>query len=766
MQISPELTGLSAQEVSSRVQQDLVNSQEFGKSRSILTILRANLLTLFNAVVGGAFLVLLVLGYWKDALFGIAVITNVLIGVIQEYRSKRILDRLTILSKSPVQVRRSGTTELIAIEDVVLDDLIELKAGDQLSADAVVLVTNGLELDESPLTGEAEPVSKSVADELLSGSIVTSGSALVKVIRVGANTYSSKLVSEARVFSKVSSEIRRALDKIIVWISWALGPVIAIVVYGQLQATNQWEDAIVSSVASVISMVPQGLVLIVSIAFAIAATRLAKRKVLLQELAAVEGLARVDIVCIDKTGTLTGAAMELDQVIELASAKGYPQWKSILGEFAHLPAGSSTTKALQDSFPSQGLAIDREVEFTSTTKFSSIEVSGIEWTLGAPEVISKDTALLKQVSELASNGSRTLLLAVSGLETIPLVLLTFREEIRPEARATLAYLKAEGVQVKVLSGDHPETVAGVARSVGLDFDGLGFDARELSVEIDELAKALEEHAVFGRVTPEQKKLMISALQKQGHVVAMIGDGVNDALALKQSDLGIAMGSGSAATRAVANLVLLDNRFASLPEIVGEGRRVIANVERLSRLFLTKTAWAMMLAIIFGLTFWEFPFLPRQLSAVDGFTIGIPAFLLAFLPNSQRYQPGFLKRALWFCIPAGLVTAISVVSLSAIMRSDSSWTQMESQTATAMLLSITGLWVLSSLDRPTNKIKLTILLVMVSLAFTMFYLPLTTEFFGFTLLSLEMLLTVLGIGVIAGVAIEFIGFMVRRTPRTR
>jgi cation-transporting ATPase E len=227
-----------------------------------------------------------------------------------------------------------------------------------------------------------------------------------------------------------------------------------------------------------------------------------------------------------------------------------------------------------------------------------------------------------------------------------------------------------------------------------------------------------------------------------------------------------MGSGSAATRAVANLVLLDNRFASLPEIVGEGRRVIANVERLSRLFLTKTAWAMMLAIIFGLTFWEFPFLPRQLSAVDGFTIGIPAFLLAFLPNSQRYQPGFLKRALWFCIPAGLVTAVSVVSLSAIMRSDSSWTQMESQTATAMLLSITGLWVLSSLDRPTNKIKLTILLVMVGLAFALFYLPLTTEFFGFTQLSLEMLLTVLGIGVLAGVAIEFIGFMVRRTPRTR
>lgn len=764
MQISPELTGLSSQEVASRVQQGLANAQEFGKSRSILTILRANLLTLFNAVVGGSFLVLLILGYWKDALFGIAVITNVLIGVIQEYRSKRILDKLTILSKSPVQVRRAGRTELIAIQEVVLDDLIEIKSGDQLSADVVVISTNGLELDESPLTGEAEPVSRAAGEELLSGSIVTSGSALVKAIRVGANTYSSKLVSEARVFSKVSSEIRRALDRVIVWISWALGPVIAVVVYGQLQATPQWEDAVVSSVASVISMVPQGLVLIVSIAFAIAATRLAKRQVLLQELAAVEGLARVDIVCIDKTGTLTGSAMQLDQVIELPAANSYGQWKAILGEFAHLPSGSSTTKALQETFPASRLTIEKEVEFTSTTKFSSISVSGINWVLGAPEVISTDKELLSQVSELASTGSRTLLLA-AGKDIRPLVLLTFREEIRPEARDTLAYLRAQGVKVRVLSGDHPETVAGVARSVGLDFDGVGFDARELSTDIDELAKAMEEHSVFGRVTPEQKKLMVTALQKQGHVVAMIGDGVNDALALKQSDLGIAMGSGSAATRAVANLVLLDNRFASLPEIVSEGRRVIANVERLSRLFLTKTVWAMMLAVVFGLTLWEFPFLPRQLSAVDGFTIGIPAFLLAFLPNSQRYQPGFLKRALLFCVPAGLVTALGVIVLSIIMR-DSSWTQVESQTATAMLLSITGLWVLSSLDRPTNKIKLGILLVMFLLAFALFYLPLTIEFFGLTQLGLDQLLPVVGLGAVVGASLELIRFMAGRPPRTR
>jgi cation-transporting ATPase E len=759
MQISPELTGLSPSEVDSRVSLGQTNSQEFGKSRSILSILRANLFTLFNAVVGGSFLVLLILGYWKDALFGIAVITNILIGVIQEYRSKLILDRLTILSKSPVQVRRGGESSLIPIEDVVIDDLIELKAGDQLAADVVVVVTNGLELDESPLTGESEPVGKNVDDELLSGSIVTSGSALVKVIRVGAQTYSSKLVSEARAFSKVSSEIRRALEKVILWISWALGPVILIVVYGQLQSTSIWEEAVVSSVASVISMVPQGLVLIVSIAFAIAATRLAKRKVLLQELAAVEGLARVNVVCIDKTGTLTGSGMVLDKVIELGS-KNYPDWKSALGEFAHLPTANATAKALQDQFPSIGLDVKGVVEFSSATKFSSIELSGKRWLLGAPEVITKDEQVLAKVSDLAKLGLRTLLLAVDDSKVIPLVILTFKEELRPEAKDTLEYLRSEGVQVKVLSGDHTETVSGVARAVGLHFDGEGIDARELPSDIEALAQALEKHSVFGRVTPDQKKLMVKALQQQGHVVAMIGDGVNDALALKESDLGIAMGSGSAATRAVANLVLLDNRFASLPEIVNEGRRVVANVERLSRLFLTKTTWAMILAVVYGLTFWEFPFLPRQLSAIDGFTIGIPAFLLAFLPNSQRYQPGFLKRALLLCVPAGVITAIAVISLSAMVRGDSSWSQAEAQTATAILLSITGLWVLSSIDRPLTRIKLLILVSMVVFAVGMFTIPLTTEFFGFSYLSLEQLAMVSGLGLVASLFIELASFIIK------
>ena len=767
MRMRPELKGLTSKEVEDRVRLGQTNSQDFGNSRSILTILRANLLTLFNAVVGGAFFVLLLLGYWKDALFGIAVITNVLIGVIQEYRSKRILDRLTILSKSPIQARRDGITASIPIEDIVLGDLIEIKTGDQISADVIVVEADGLELDESPLTGESEPVGKGKDQELLSGSIVTGGNALASVIRVGSDTYSSRLVAEARVFSQVSSEIRAALNKVIVWISWALGPIILLVLFGQLQATSDWESAVVSSVASVISMVPQGLVLIVSIAFAIAATRLANKNVLLQELAAVEGLARVDVVCIDKTGTLTSSSMVLDQVIELPSSVNESQWSQVLGEFAHLPTANATARALQSSYPSFGLDISMEVEFNSTTKQSSLVVSGKRWILGAPEVITKQESVLNQVSALASQGLRTLLLAVEGNEVESVAIISFKEEIRSEAHDTLEYLQAEGVRVVVLSGDHPQTVAGVARAVGMHLEGQGFDARELPTDSAGLSKVLEANSVFGRVTPEQKKLVMQALQSQGRVVAMIGDGVNDALALKQADLGVAMGSGSPATRAVANLVLLDNRFASLPEIVSEGRRVIANVERLASLFLTKTTWAIVLAVVFGLTFWEFPFLPRQLSAIDGFTIGIPAFLIALLPNQKRYEKGLLKRSLRFCIPAGLITGLAVIALAIVIRSDQSWSQPQAQTATAILLSVTGIWVLLSLARPLNRTKLAIVGFMVVLAIGMFTLPITTEFFGFVYLNLGQLGLVFGISALACLCISVSAHFARlQSPRTR
>lgn len=771
MATTPNFNGLTTDQVAERILLGQANKHKFDTSRNIRTILRSNILTLFNGVIGVAFALLLMLGKWQDALFGIPVIANVLIGIVQEYRSKVILDRLSLIGHKPLRVRRDSKSIEIAKEELVVDDVLELAAGDQLPVDAKVISSNNLEIDESLLSGEVEPVAKEVGAELLSSSIVTGGSGLAQVTKVGAATYASKLLVEARSFTRVSSEIRDALDKIIRWISWALGPLILIVLFGQLSNTKNLLDALVRAIASVISMVPQGLVLITSIAFAIAATRLARGKVLMQELAAVEGLARVNLICFDKTGTLTSGRFEFDQAIELfspesRSAPELTNWRAVLAEFAHQPSANATARALRTAFPTSGLGCDEFVDFSSEKKYSSITVAGITWSLGAPEMLTANPDHLEKAKLLASQGLRVLLLTMSKPELVPVVIVALREEINPQASQTLAFFKEQQVQVKVISGDHPRTVATVARNAGLEFAGEGFDARELPTDLAKLREVMEQEQVFGRVAPEQKKLMVALLQKMGNAVAMVGDGVNDALAIKQADIGIAMGSGSAATRAVANLTLLDDNFDRLPKVVAEGRQVIANIERLSRLFLTKTTWAMILALAFGVLLWEFPFLPRQLSAVDGFAIGIPAFFLAFLPNQQRYQAGFLKRALMFCVPAGIVTAVGVLILAVIVHWLGDWSAGAVQTATSVFLSITGLWVLGTLSRPWSPPKLVILLTMIGIAVGMFLLPITTSFFGFSYLSQSQLILTFGLGLSAGVLIELVNLLASRGLKNR
>lgn len=766
MKLAPDHLGLSTEDVLQRKAVGLDNKQGFESSRSLATILRVNIFTLFNGVVGSAFILLLILGQWKDALFGLAVVSNVIIGVIQEYRSKRILDKLAILNQSPVRVRRDGGVLPIQIQDVVKDDLIELGAGDQVPADGKLLAVKGMEVDESLLSGESAPVSKIVGDQLLAGSGVVAGIGLARVTEVGRNTYSSKLLGRARVFSLVASDLRNSLNRLILWISWGLAPVTAIVLYGQFQATDNQVDALVRATASVISIVPQGLVLITSIAFGIAAIKLANQKVLLQELAAVEGLARVDVICFDKTGTLTDGTIEFDSSQELSGlreldGKDIPSWQQVLAQFANEPNPNVTALAIQRQFPFADLDVLGSSDFNSDRKFGTLDVAGTRWLLGAPEVLTDDASLLSQVSVLANLGRRTLLLAADAPNRIPLVLLSFMEKVRPEAFQTLEYFRSQGVAVRILSGDHPQTVANVARAAGLKFEGQGFDARMISGAKTDLAEILEKELVLGRVTPDQKKDIVTALQLKGHVVAMVGDGVNDSLALKQSDLGVAMGSGSALTKAAANLVLLDNRFETLPKIVSEGRRVMANVERLSSLFLTKTVWAIILAIVFSLLLWEYPMLPRQLSAIDGFTIGIPAFLLALLPNQQLYKPGFLKRALFFCIPAGLVTASAIIALGTIARDAGDWSGGETQTASAMLLSVTGLWVLGTLVRPMNGVKFLILLSMAFMALLAFAIPFTAEFFEFTSLSGEKLVLTASIALTASAGIELSRYLVGR-----
>ena len=777
--------GLTSAQVAERVERGLVNQQKLDSSRSFATILRANLFTLFNAVVGGAFIILLALGQWKDALFGFAVVTNISIGIVQEYIAKRALDRLALLHQPNARVRRNGETLQIETHQIVLDDLLELRAGDQILADAVIVEHRDVDIDESLLTGESEPVQKQIGDEVLAGSGVLEGSATARVIRVGADTYASKITLEARRFSLVSSELRNSLARIIKWISWALVPMMLIAINGQVQAVGGWSSALkdgrwleaaVASIASIVGMVPQGLVLITSIAFAVAALKLSRRKVLVQELPAVEGLARVDTICFDKTGTLTQGEIRFDATHELADDPSFRDWRDVLGFFGADVEANATTLCLRAHFNAPArLASVGSVAFSSSRKFSSFTFAassgqGFEtFTLGAPEMLLDAIThadALAAAGELANTGRRTLVLTASAgaadqdlpTSRVALALVTFREKVRLDAAETLGYFKAQGVTVKVISGDNPNTVAAVAREAGLEFEGNGFDARNLPDNLTELANILESESVFGRVTPEQKRNMVAAMQSRGHVIAMTGDGVNDALALKKADLGIAMGSAAAATKAVSNLVLLDSKFSSLPGVVSEGRRVIANIERVSRLFLTKVVWAMTLSLVFGGLLWAYPILPRQISAMDVFTIGLPSFALALLPNARRYVPGFLKRSLYFCVPGGLIVGGAVIALDVWLRSAGHSVE-EERTSTAILMSIAGLWVLCALARPFTRASLSIVMAMYALMVATFAVPAVANFFGFAQLAPQQWLAPVALGVLVCAGLETVNRLV-------
>jgi cation-transporting ATPase E len=757
---SAESGGLSHEAVAERVATGLTNTLSTVSSRSGWDIVRANVFTLFNGVVAGSFLLLLGLGQWQDALFGFAAVGNAVIGVVQEYRAKRLLDSLTVLNSPLARVVRDGVVAEIAVAEVVVDDLLVLRSGDQVSADAHVLKAEGLQLDESLLTGEIDPVDKGAGTEVLSGSSVVAGHGRARVTHVGADSFASRLTVEAQRFSLVRSEIRNGINRVLRWITWALLPIMLIVVNGQMQVLGGWQTAIrtgswrlgaVGAVAAVIAMIPLGLVLLSSVAFAVGGARLSRQKVLVRELAAVEGLARVDILCLDKTGTLTEGTISFDTT-HLVSEVQPPGWKEVLGWFGSEPNANATARCLTRAFPNgAGLEPVVTVPFSSTRKWGAAQF-GVPggargtWILGAPELVlgAVATEALELSARLAAEGKRTLVLAsapgplAAGTSedvrlpprVSPVVLLTFREQVRPGARQTLDYFHEEGVKIRIISGDDPRTVAAIAKQVGLG-PVEGFDARDLPEEIEQLAEVLETHTVFGRATPAQKRQMVLALQSRGHVVAMTGDGVNDVPALKVADIGIAMNSATSATKAVSRLVLLDDHFDRLPSVVAEGRRVIVNIERVSMLFLAKTVYAVALAVIFGALLWGFPFLPRQLSVVDGVTIGIPAFFLALMSTRRRYRSGFLKRSLSFAIPAGIIvaTAISGVHLASEISGGS--TNEGQRTASLIVLALIALWILVVVSRPLNFRRLLIIASMYLAGALLFTVPVSTAF-----LSLE------------------------------
>ncbi|MDO5719582.1 MAG: cation-translocating P-type ATPase [Actinomycetaceae bacterium] len=742
-----DLRGLTHSEVQQAHHRGDTNYVRRRSSRPIKTIIRANVFTLFNAILTAAVVVVLFVGSWKDAVFGIVMVTNALIGIVSEIRAKRTLDALSILEAPRSTVLRDGREEDIASSDIVRNDLVVLSQGDQVPADGDVVFSRSLKIDESMLTGESHAVRKRENDHALSGTTVVAGTGVMRATAIGSDSYAQQLTQQAKKYSKARSEIADGIDVVLKWISWVIIPVVALLVWSQLQTGEgtSWKGAVVLAVAGVVGMIPQGLVLLTSLNFALAAAGLARKKVLIQELNAVEVLARVDRLCLDKTGTLTSGEITAREILELSAMKNVDcdYAKSVL--FALVADGENETalatkRALGKRQPAP---LNTAVPFDSTRKWSAAETDHGTWFFGAPEIITQSATnadeVADRVHELAKTGARVICLAHSDTksldpdhpeipsDTAAVLLVILEEEVRSDAAETMEYFLRQGVVVKVISGDNPTTVGAIAERVGVRRGGdvRIMDARELPDDPQQLAQIVENYDVFGRVTPEVKRAMVHALQSRGHTVAMTGDGVNDVLALKDSDLGIAMGSGARATKAVAKVVLIDGQFALLPRVVAEGRRIIANMERVSALFLTKTFYSFLLAIIVASIAWRYPFLPRHLTIIGSLTIGIPAFFLALAPNHRRYRPGFLSRTLFLALPAGLTLAVVALVAQRL------YAQSPTTASTIATLTVVGggIYLLSILSRPIVMWRAILLTVMATLAVLIVLVPALRHFFA-------------------------------------
>ena len=737
--------GLTSVEVAQRQADGRVNTVAQVTSRSLSQIIKANVLTRFNALLGSLFVLVLLTGSYIDTLFGIGLIVNSVLGIGQEWYAKRKLDSLAVLHAVTATVIRDGQVVTIDIAQVVEDDLVRLQAGQQVPADGPLIEAGSLEVDESNLTGESDAVGKQTGDQVYSGTAVVAGSGLFRAAVVGADATAVKLASQAKVFSRAYSEVQASTNRLLRWISWVVAVMFVVTVIAQYRGLQdrswtglmaEWRQVILSSAGGLVGLVPEGLVLLTTLAFLLAALQLTRQQALVQELPAIEALARVDVICLDKTGTLTEGEIVFDR-FETLPGHHPDQVKDILGVFAHDPVPNATALAIAAHLAPGSGTVRTRVGFSSARKYSAVTMDdGRSWVFGAPEVVAgDDPGLQAMVAPLASTGARVIVLAeVDAVEAwtqvTPVALVLLSEAIRSDAADTLAYFASQNVAVKVISGDNPATVAAVARRVGLDVDSPGAvaDARTLPDTADDLTGIVDDVTVFGRVTPEKKRLIVQALQRRGHTVAMTGDGVNDILALKDADIGIAMGNGAQATKAVAQIVLLDSRFSHMPKVLAEGRRLIGNVERVAALFVSKNV--MTVCLLITTTIWGigFPFLPRHLTLLSMLTIGIPAAILALGPNKRKYVPGFLGRVLALSVPAGL--AAGVATFIAFHTGEGSPTQ--SSTLALVVLFVVNFWLLGVLARPWLWWKIATIAAMVSLAFAAFFFDLPRRFFELSL----------------------------------
>ncbi|MBN0045014.1 cation-translocating P-type ATPase [Streptomyces actuosus] len=773
--------GLTAAQVAERVARGEVNDVPVRSSRSLAEIVRANVFTRFNAIIGVLWLIMLVVAPIQDSLFGFVIIANTGIGIVQEWRAKQTLDSLAVIGEVRPTVRREGVAVAVATSEIVLGDLIEIGPGDKVVVDGACVEADGLEIDESLLTGEADPVVKHPGDPVMSGSFVVAGGGAFQATKVGREAYAAQLAEEASRFTLVHSELRTGISTILKYVTWMMVPTAIGLVISQLVVKEHGlKNSVARTVGGIIPMVPEGLVLLTSVAFAIGVIRLGRRQCLVQELPAIEGLARVDTVCLDKTGTLTEGGMDVTELRLLKDGDEAHVRKALgaLGESD--PRPNASLQAIIDAYPdSDEWRCTESLPFSSARKYSGASFSegdgeSSTWLLGAPDVLlPADDPALADTEQLNRQGLRVLLLARAARDlddpeaargARPAALIVLEQRLRPDAADTLRYFAEQNVHAKVISGDNAVSVSAVAAKVGLT--GTAVDARRLPDDREDMARELDDATVFGRVTPQQKRDMVGALQSRGHTVAMTGDGVNDVLALKDADIGVAMGAGSEATRAVAQIVLLDNSFATLPSVVGEGRRVIGNITRVATLFLVKTAYSVLLALLVVCWQVEYPFLPRHLTLLSTLTIGVPAFFLALAPNKERARPHFVRRVMRYAIPGGAIAGTATFVTYLIARHHYTGTgSLDAETSAATLtLFLISMWVLAIIARPYTWWRVALVAAMGGAFLLVLVVPWLQHFFALKLVGVEMPWTAVGIAVAGAVALEYLWRWVgRRFP---
>ncbi|WP_316526829.1 HAD-IC family P-type ATPase [Kitasatospora brasiliensis] len=782
--------GLTAAEVAERVAKGQVNDVPLRSSRSTKEIVRANVFTRFNAIIGVMFGIILIVGPIQDGLFGLVIVANTAIGIIQELRAKKTLDSLALIGEARPQVRRDGAAQQIGVSEIVLDDTVLLGIGDKVIVDGEVTEADGLEIDESLLTGEPDPVLKHPGDPVMSGSFVVAGAGAFTATKVGRAAYAAQLAEEASKFTLVKSELRTGIDNILRFITYLLIPTALGLIISQLAVEGRdWKEAVRRMVAGIVPMVPEGLVLLTSVAFAIGVVRLGRKQCLVQELPAIEGLARVDTVCLDKTGTLTEGGMDVIDLRVLSNGEPAAVDKDTIKRALAVMAGADArpNPSMQavidaygrgdaDSSGRDGWRMIEAMPFSSARKWSGVQLlepqgGEASWLLGAPDVLlPAGHPALAEVDELGARGLRVLLLGRTPVpldapdpaaDLTPLALVVLQQRLRSDAAETLRYFEGQRVRAKVISGDSAVSVGAVAGHLGLPGADHPLDARTLPTDPEELAETADRTSVFGRVTPQQKRQLVGALQSRGHTVAMTGDGVNDVLALKDADIGVAMGTGSDATKAVAQIVLLNDSFASLPSVVAEGRRVIGNIERVASLFLVKTVYSVLLALLVIFTHSPYPFLPRHSTVLSSLTIGIPAFFLALAPNNERARSGFVKRVLRIAVPGGAIAGTGTFVAYTLARTDHA-TDLKADTSVATLtLFLIAIWVLAIVARPYNWWRLLLIGTMGGAFALVLLVPPLKTFFDLSLVGFRDPLTGVAIAVACGLALEVVWRVMKR-----